>query len=375
MNIIKKIPIPICGLMFAIAALATILQSYSNIFKIALSVIALIIFIAFTLKIIFFFNLIKENMNNPVLAGIFGTYPMTLMLLSSYAEPFIGVVAKITWLIAIAIHVALIIFFTIKFVWNFNIRKVFTSYFVVYVGIAMAAVTEYAFAMPMVGILSFWFAFITFVILFFVIGYRYIRYWGIPEQMQPLFCIFAAPASLCLVAYFNVFDVVSVGAVMFLSILGTVLYLISLIKLITLVKMSFVPNFSSFTFPFVISAMAMRITAAYLAEVLFFIPTFLSLIVIVEIVIATFLVIYVLVEYVIYLISKKEKAIPVGKELHLEEESAYSIGVNHNVEDDGVNSLDVNRNLEEEGGNTVGTNYNLKEDGANSIGEKSDSTK
>jgi len=124
-------------------------------------IVAAFILVLVLLKLIMFPQMIKEDMQNPVMASVAGTFPMALMLLSTYIKPFIGAAAKYLWFFAIGLHIALIIYFTVKFILKLQMTKVFASYYIVYVGIAVAAVTAPAFEQLAVGAAAFWFGFVT----------------------------------------------------------------------------------------------------------------------------------------------------------------------------------------------------------------------
>ena len=126
-NMIKKVPVPICGLMLATAALGNLLQSYSETIRQLCGVFAAILLVPVVLKLIMFPGAVKEDMNNPIMASIAGTFSMALMILSTYVKPTIGQAAYYIWLLAIVLHIALIIYFTIKFLIKLQIEKVFAS--------------------------------------------------------------------------------------------------------------------------------------------------------------------------------------------------------------------------------------------------------
>ena len=140
-DVIKKIPIPICGVMLGAAALGNLLQSYSEGIRYVCGVFAAFLLILALLKLIMFPGAVKEDMKNPIMASVSGTFPMALMILSTYVKPFIGQAAYYIWLFAIALHIVLIIYFTVKFVFKLQMPKVFASYYIVYVGIVVASVT------------------------------------------------------------------------------------------------------------------------------------------------------------------------------------------------------------------------------------------
>ncbi len=173
-DVIKKIPIPICGVMLGAAALGNLLQSYSEGIRYVCGVFAAFLLILALLKLIMFPGAVKEDMKNPIMASVSGTFPMALMILSTYVKPFIGQAAYYIWLFAIALHIVLIIYFTVKFVFKLQMPKVFASYYIVYVGIVVASVTAPAYEKLAIGSAAFWFGFVSLILLLILVTYRYV---------------------------------------------------------------------------------------------------------------------------------------------------------------------------------------------------------
>ncbi|MDZ5016890.1 C4-dicarboxylate ABC transporter, partial [Clostridium perfringens] len=148
-----------------------------------------------------------------------------IMLLSTYIKPFIGPKAIYIWYLGILLHLTLIAYFSIEFILKFNIKKVFTTYFIVYVGLAAASVSAPAFEKTNIGTLAFWFAFILCMILLVVVTYRYAKYKEIPNPAKPLFCIYTAPVSLCLAGYIQSVQSKSLLMITFLAILSFTIYI------------------------------------------------------------------------------------------------------------------------------------------------------
>lgn len=301
---IKKIPLPIAGVMLGFAALGNLLQSYSETIRLACGLISLILGLLLLCKIIMYPAMIKEDMKNPIMAGVAATFPMAIMLLATYAKPFLGQGSIYIWYLGILIHLALIIYFTINFILKFDIKKVFTTYYIVYVGIAVSSVSAPAFEKTNIGTLAFWFAFISCLLLLIVVTYRYINFKDIPNPAKPLFCIYAAPVSLCLAGYMQSIQTKSLPLVIFLGALSLIIYIIVLFKLPKLLKLPFFPSYSAFTFPFVISGIAMKMTMGYLGK-LGYNVVFLKYIVLLQTIIATLLVLYTLYRYIVFLIPEK----------------------------------------------------------------------
>ncbi|WP_066889182.1 TDT family transporter [Clostridium nigeriense] len=302
---LKKIPLPIAGVMLGFVALGNLLQSYSESIRLACGIISLILGLLLICKITIYPSIVKDDMKNPIIAGAFATFPMAIMLLSTYIKPFIGENAVFIWYLGIILHIILIVYFTIKFILKFNIKKVFTPYFIVYVGLATSSVSAPIFQKTNIGTAAFWFAFSLCMILLVVITYRYIKHKEIPNPAQPLFCIYTAPVSLCLAGYIQSVQIKSLLMIGFLAILSFIIYIIVLFKLPKYLKMPFFPSYSAFTFPFVISAIGMKMTMAYLTN-MGYNMVFLKYIVLLQTIIATLLVIYTLYRFILFLVPEKE---------------------------------------------------------------------
>lgn len=301
-KIIQKVPVPLCGVMLGFAALGNLLQSYGEGIRYACGVVAAFLLILVLLKLILFPGMVKEDLQNPIMASVAATFPMALMLLSTYVKPFIGMFAKYIWVFAIILHLLLIIYFTMKFIVKLQMPKVFASYFIVYVGIVVAAVTAPAYEALSIGTAAFWFGFVTLLVLLVLVTIRYVKFKQIPEPAQPLFCIYAAPTSLCVAGYVQSVTPKSKGFLLAMLALATVLYVIALIKAIGYLKLKFYPSFAAFTFPFVISAIATKQTMACLANMKQPLP-FLQYVVLIETIIAVVFVVYTFVRFMQFLFT------------------------------------------------------------------------
>lgn len=303
---IKKVPIPVCGVMLGTAALGNLLQSYSESVRYLCGVFAAFLLILILLKLILFSDMIKEDLENPIMASVAGTFSMALMILSTYVKPFIGQAAYYIWLFSIGLHIVLILYFTVKFVVKIQMPKVFASYYIVYVGIAVAAITAPVFEKPALGSLAFWFGFVSLVALLILVTYRYIRFKEIPNPAKPLICIYAAPMSLCVAGYVQSVTPKNYGFLMGMFVIAVILYVFALVKAVSYLKLPFFPSYAAFTFPFVISAIASKQTMACAENLRHPLP-FLQYLVLAETVIAAVLVIYTYVRFLAAIFGTNQK--------------------------------------------------------------------
>lgn len=300
---LKKIHMPMAGLMLAFATLGNLLQSYGDVYRNIMGSISAILFIVLTVKFASDFKGLKNELDNPIAASVFPTYSMGIMLLATYVKPYNSSFAYGVWIVGILIQIALIIIFSMKFIRKFNIKQVLPSWFIVYVGIAVASVTGKVFNQT-VGQWAFYFAFISYLILIFVVGKRILIVKEIPEHALPILIVFAAPGSLCLAGYLNAFDQKNLFIFWLLLVLSQCFYIFALIKLVNLLKLKFYPSYSSFTFPMVISALALKLSNGFLINQGIKIAI-LPVIIKVEEVIAVIIVFYVLIRYLGNLVKNK----------------------------------------------------------------------
>jgi len=267
LEVIKKTPTPIAGLMLAFAATGNLMGSYGNNIRNLFGIVSFIIFMFIVIKNLMNPNSLKEELKNPVVASIIPTFFMGGMLLSTYAKPYIGTGAFMIWVVFVILHLSMIVFYTKSFLLDFKIQKIFPSIFIVYVGIVVASVTAPAYGMNVLGRGLFWLGLVSYLVLLPIVGYRAVKIKGIPEPALPTLVIFAAPASLCLAGYMSSFSEKSVSMIIFLVTLSLAMYLLVLTLLPKLLKLKFYPSYSAFTFPLVISAIAMKMTNGYLKAV------------------------------------------------------------------------------------------------------------
>ena len=263
---IKQFPLPVCGLALGLASSGNLLQTYGiGELKGLCGALAAVLLFFMLLKGICFANVLKEELKNPALAGISATFPMALMILSTYIAPLAFSAAMCIWLAAIILQLVIMVFFTKRFILNFKLESMVPSYFIVYVGLVAAAISSVPFEQSRIGAATFWFSLFSFFLLLIPVPLRYIRYPKVPQPLQPLFCIYAAPPNICLTGYLSLEAASSCGMVAVLYLAGLLSYLIAFLYLLRCLKLPFFPSYAAFSFPFVISAAASKATAGYLA--------------------------------------------------------------------------------------------------------------
>lgn len=259
MKYVKNVPLPVSGLILALFSLGNLLQDQNPDVKYLFGTLGAILLVLLVLKIIKYPDDVKNDFKNPVIASSFGTFSMSLMLLSTYTIGFIPSISYTIWIIGLALHILLMIYFTYHFtIRNFNINDVYPTYWIVYVGITMAAITAPSYGLKEIGFIFFIIGFISMLITMPVMIYRYIKYSDVPDVNKPTICIFTAIMSILIVGYVNSTPQISIEFIITLYCLACIFYIFSLYKLVEYRNLEFYPSFSAFTFPFVISAIATK---------------------------------------------------------------------------------------------------------------------
>ena len=303
MNLIKNIPIPICGLILALLSLGNLTKDIHPSLRVIFGGIGILFLILIILKVILYTDAIKEDFRNPVIVSSSGTFSMSLMILSTYILQFSQTIAYTIWIIGIVLHILLMIYFTYHFiVHNFNISNVYPSYWIVFVGITMAAITSNIHDITEIGFLFFIIGFIAMIITLPLVIYRYIKEPNVPDGNKPLICIFTALLSILIVGYLNTSKTISYEFIIVIYAFACLFYVFALSKFIEYRKLDFYPSFAAFTFPFVISALATKGIATKLNANLILIN--LSKI---ETAIAVVIVVYILLRYVKFLKNSESR--------------------------------------------------------------------
>ena len=294
---IEKIPIPICGLILAFLSLGNLLNDTHPLLKVICGIIGIVLLILILSKLLLYPKKIKEDFKNPIIASNSGTFSMSLMILSTYISPFMPSIAYGIWILGVALHILLIVYFTHHFIIrNFNISTVYPSYWIVFVGITMGAITAHAHNLDEIVFIFFLVGFIGMIFTFPLVIYRYINYKDIPNANKPLICIFTAVLSILIVGYLNSYNDISIEFLMIMYIFACIFYIFALTKLIEYRNLEFYPSFAAFTFPFVISGLATKGVISKIGS-----NIILNSVLSIETVIATAIVLYVLIRYMKFL--------------------------------------------------------------------------
>ncbi|MBR6927521.1 MAG: hypothetical protein IKH62_00645, partial [Methanobrevibacter sp.] len=112
MNIVKKLPLPVSGLILALFSLGNLVQDVHPYLRYLFGGIGGIFLILILLKVILYPKSIREDFENPIILSSCGTFSMALMILSTYLKAFMPILSYSVWIIGVVLHILLMIYFT-----------------------------------------------------------------------------------------------------------------------------------------------------------------------------------------------------------------------------------------------------------------------
>lgn len=261
----KNPPLVMSGLALGILSLGNLLATYFPLFGYLGLSASLFIYGILLAGIIRNPHETKMQLRQPLIASVFPTFFMTGMLLASlYLKATGGQwLGYLAWWLFFLGNFVLIVYYQYRFVFPFSWDNVFPSWSVLFVGIAMAALTSPASKQFLLGQVVFWVCLsLTGVILPFMATKAYRI--GLADAAMPNISTFCAPLSLLSASYLAAFSKPQEGMVLFLLISSQVLYAFVVLQLPRLLNRPFNPGFSAFTFPFVISATSLKMALTFL---------------------------------------------------------------------------------------------------------------
>lgn len=277
-----KFPLPFTGLILAIFALGNLLKPITLVHH-GLFILGIILLVYISIQMLMNRKSLIDGLKHPLIASVLPTYSMAIIILSGYIKG-IGIYL---WYIGIALHILMIINYTIRFIFNFELKKIFPSIFIVYVGIVCGRVVSYNETISQIILI---FGFVVYLPLLILVISR-LKQFPLPQAAKPTIFIMAAPVSLCLAGYMGpgANHILAYSLLVF----SQALYLFVVIKHGSLLKMAFAPSFAAFTFPLVITSIAFKKTTFILGL------SFMQGFVLLETIIAVLVVTYVFAKYFI----------------------------------------------------------------------------
>lgn len=261
---LKNVPTPLASIAFSLTVLGDLWNSYSHLLHNICGLLGFILFLPFALRCFFCPEAMRQELtDDPATAGLFPKLFMTSMQLAAYLAPYFYQAGFYWWWLAVIGHFIFIVWFTYYYIFHLKWQDIFATWYIVYVGIVVAATTAPAFALQNTGLFVFYFGLYGYIATLILISWRYLRHPIEKLAQKPLFCIYTAPMSLCLAGYLKSTADKNALFILCMVIVAQFFFLLVLSQLPRFLRQPFALSYASFTFPFVITALAFTGTVKY----------------------------------------------------------------------------------------------------------------
>jgi len=297
----KKLPLVFSGCLLGLAGAGNLIADTWPVLSHLFSLTGLVLWIFFLILHLFNWEETKKELTKPPLLSGIATFPMAGMILSTYVlrlVPSMPILSQPLWWFSFILDFALIAYFSRRFLGVEERASATPSWTVLYVGIAVAALTY-----PVVGLIQIAYLTVTFGFLATFFLYPLI-YSDLKKQpLTPALLgqegIYCAPFSLLLAALVRIGGVtLPTWALLLLMLVSQSFFIFVLTRLPNILKQGFQPAFSALTFPTIITATSLKMAQGILK-----LP-FLDYLVLAETVICLTILFFVLVGYLIWLRKK-----------------------------------------------------------------------
>ena len=294
----KKLPLAFSGCLLGLAGAGNLisdtLPELSHIF----SLLGLGLWIIFLISHLLAWQEAKQELKKPPVLSGMATFPMAGMILATYllrTIPSVPYIAQVLWWFSFLLDIGLITYFTIQLLSSKERIYATPSWTVLYVGIAVAALTY-----PVVGIIEI--AYATIIFGFILTFYLYPRIYKdlkkkpLPKELLGQEGIYCAPFSLLLASLIRVGGhQLLTYSIILMIISSQIFFFLVLSRLPQILKQGFQPAFSALTFPTIVTATSLKMAQGILQ-----IPL-LNIFVTIEILISLTILIFVLFSYLIWM--------------------------------------------------------------------------
>lgn len=253
----KNIPVPLLPTMVGAATLSNVYLTlgYTWIRHITMMLSAIIL-IAYIIKIVTNFNVVKNEYSNTVPASLYAGFTMITMILGSYVFDFSPTIGKAIWFVGLILHAIHIVIFTYRnVIKGVNIDTFLPSWFVTYNGIMVSTVVGGVMNEPTIGKIVVYYGIAVLIIIMPFMLYR-LATTDIKDAVHHTQAILLAPSSLCLVSYLNFIKEPNKFVVYALYALVFCTLLFIIVKLPRFFSFDFHPGFAGMTFPMAIGIVA-----------------------------------------------------------------------------------------------------------------------
>lgn len=262
---IRKMPLAASGLALGLAGLGVLLKPLSPLAWSVCGALALTLIALLIARFMLDPKPTWEEALTPVVHSTLPAFFMSLTLLSTYLVPVAKGAATALWWVVLVAQLAVSLAFAVKYLPKLELKAVLPSWFLVFVGFVVSAVTSPAFGTQRVGAALVWIGLAGYAVSLPLVVARLVKVGELPTPAAPLVAITTAPPALLIAGYLSASPSPEPWLVMALLGFWAISFIFVLAKAPAVLRLGFLPSMGALTFPVVISATALTKAAKALA--------------------------------------------------------------------------------------------------------------
>lgn len=264
-DFVSKLPLPVAALALGWVLLGNIFKNLIPFLSDICMIISLILLILTVVKLLLDTKSFYNNLRSPVGLSIFSSFSMSLMLISVWMEGVLDKANIYIWIVGVVLHTIIMIIFTLKYVLNLKVKYVFSSWFLVYSGIGVAAITCNDFGMIVFGRTVLKFCIGVSIVLLPLVLLRMKKIGG-TQAAKPIFSLISLPLGIILPALILISEDLSTRNMWIMFIVIQIILLFTLIDMLIQIFHGFYPSWSCYTVSVSISVYASMYFNNYLID-------------------------------------------------------------------------------------------------------------
>lgn len=251
-KLLKAYPLPISGFALALFTMASLVSSYSSIYKFTFLTLGLAVLVLFILKLIQMPQGVLEILRtNPLGASAFPTFFMANVALAGHIYDYSKIISQVIYYLMLVLFTLYTGYFVKNFVVNFSIKNVFTTWYIVFVGPGIFLIHSRVVDRASWINSIFAYVLITFGICMVLILYRVLLVGYKEELIRATLLVLAAPGSLLFLGYHNFVGDTTSSVYIFMYAVSQFFYVWVLFYIPGILRGKLYPTVSAMTFPMV----------------------------------------------------------------------------------------------------------------------------
>lgn len=256
-DFLSRLPLPITVLALAWVVLGNSLQGVIPFLSDLCMIVTILLMLLILVKFILMPKTSFKSLSTPVGLSMFSTFALSLTMIAVWMKGVFDKANIYFWIAGVILESIILVIFIVKYLLNFKLKSVFSTWYLVFMGIGMASITSSDFGMEVFGRAILKYIVVVVILLTPFIIYRYMRV-SLTSAAKPLFGIFAFPLGVIIPSYIALGHNISVRNLWIMVIALQIIFLAIMVYMVFHLLDGYYPSSSSYGLAAAITIYATR---------------------------------------------------------------------------------------------------------------------